>query len=543
MVARYESSTAEIFLAVSSVGRDEASARRPVSILGGNYESIPFATVQAALDALPKIARHTPHIYLTSGVHEGAYISGFSGGGWADGEKVALKIRSAFSEFEPTTGTPSGTAGSGTISTSIVKPTGEDDWTAGELVGKFVEITAGGGSSGDTRYPTRRKILANTTTTLSVATVTGMDNTSEFRICTPAATISEAQDDNVCLRIVGNSIPVKLFGCEFTTNNPARALVFMENFADVSLVDSSIDQTCTVASIEASGGESLSVDAVLEAAASMSISGVRTVDVNALNLAGGLVSITKSMNITADIEATDAPGGVLSITSSLYAGVTVEANDGVGDADGSTVYFADVFKCDCVAGGTGNAGYGIKIEGSGNYYLTGSDIEGLNEDLLFEGTEIPWSIIGNVALGMYESHTAAARAIVTPAKSVVLGNRDFVGSMDTDGRHLWRGYMNPAFGESALNVSSATPVDLGANALLGGAVVNCTHAGGTVTLPSGAALAGVLLWIVNIGTETLTVAAPSGGSISGTATIAAGAMAGFISLFSASGKDFKRVAL
>lgn len=543
MVARYESSTAEIFVSVSSVGRDEASARRPASILGGNYESIPFATVQAALDALPKIARHSPHIYLAAGVYDGACVSGFTGGGWSNSEQVALKIRTAFAEFAPTTGAASGTAGSGTIPTSVVKPTGEDDWTAGDLVGQFLEVTAGGGSSGDSRYPTRRKILANTTTTLSVATVTGMDETSEFRICAPAASFSENADDDVCLRIIGNSVPVKLYGGDFSPNAPARALVYCENNMDVTLMDGVIDQTGTVASIEASGGGSLTVDAVFSASASASISGVRTVNVDALGVAPGQISITKALNATADIEASDAPGSVLSVTSTLYADVTVEANDGVGDADGATVYFADVFKCDCVATGSNNAGYGIKIEGSGNYYLTGSTIEGLNEDLLFDGTEVPWSTIGNVALGMYESHTAAARAIATPAKSVVLGNRDFVGSMDVDSRALFRGYINPAFGESALAVSSATPVDLGTNALLGGAIVNCTHASGTVTLPNGAALAGVLVWIVNIGTETLTVAAPSGGSISGTATIAAGAMGGFISLFSASGKDFQRVAL
>lgn len=78
--------------------------------------------------------------------------------------------------INPTSGVNQGTAGAGTTTTVMVKPTAVENWTADELIKKVLVITSGGGSG------QVRGITANTATTLTVAAITGMDNTSVFEL-------------------------------------------------------------------------------------------------------------------------------------------------------------------------------------------------------------------------------------------------------------------------------------------------------------------------------------------------------------------------
>lgn len=174
-----------ITLAVSSGGSDTATATRPNKILGGDYSAIPFATPQAALDAIPKGLNHDVIVRIGAGTFTGFVAHGHTG-------PAKLRIPGSKALATITSGVTSGTAGAGTSTTSMNKPAAAANWTVDDLRGKFLVITSGGGASGDSDFPTIRAIKDNTTTGISVDAITGMDDTSVFQIVDIATILTDA---------------------------------------------------------------------------------------------------------------------------------------------------------------------------------------------------------------------------------------------------------------------------------------------------------------------------------------------------------------
>lgn len=177
---------AALTVAVSTSGND-SNASRPEKLVGGDWSSMPFATPQAALNAIPKGLDHDVIVQIGAGTFAGFVAHGFMG-------KGRLRIAGSKSLSSVTTGSNSGTAGSGTTTTSMNKPTAASNWTASDLRGKFLVITSGGGESGDSNFPTIRPIKSNTTTALEVDFIYGMDNTSVFQIVDVATILTVAAD-------------------------------------------------------------------------------------------------------------------------------------------------------------------------------------------------------------------------------------------------------------------------------------------------------------------------------------------------------------
>lgn len=158
-----------VTLAVTTGGSDAPSVYRPARIVSGDYSAYPFLTLQAALDALPKILNHEVIIEIGVGTFAGAQVFGFNTAGYLATEGTAkLRIQGTMGLATVATGINTGTATSATANT-VVDTT--QSWTVDDLAGKWVEIISGTGAP---TAPAGRKpgvygvITSNTATVINI---------------------------------------------------------------------------------------------------------------------------------------------------------------------------------------------------------------------------------------------------------------------------------------------------------------------------------------------------------------------------------------
>lgn len=540
-------STATIIVSVESDGSDASSANRPAVLSGGDYSAFPFATLDAALRSLTHGLFHQAFVRVGAGSFVGATASGFFGGGIQSGRKVGLNINgtTALANFD--VGPNYSTAGTGTNSTTLVLDSGDDPWEADTLTEFCLKITDGGGSGDDpVNFPVIRPIVANTETTIAVEPIPGMDETSDWEIVTRETKFSEIDPSTnlVCIQPCFNSCPIRISAVDFQSNNPIDSLVSSANNAylelnackfaqatDAPSVLSDCDSVfamkfCDISNAADTLVRNCSTKVTLEG---LWCHGASIVDL--LDCRGGNVSLRSEGAVSHALRMVNA--------GAIYAEVL--ANNG-----GATAVYSE--STDLVAVGTnlltgsGNDGYGIQIEGGGLVDIAGADITGNTGDILFNSVPSTWVLAGSLPYGVLASQQGSAVLRTVHETAILTGNYEYLGGANFGGRAYFRGYINPSFGEAVVNLANATPFDM-ANTNRGGGVFNCTHASGTAILPDGAALGGVPLTIINIGDTTMTLQAPGPGVITGAATVPAGGVAMFVSLFGNSGKDFIRVAL
>lgn len=172
-------STDDLSLAVNGgTGSDAPTSTRPSRLVGGDYTSEPFATIQAAIDALPRLLRKDDNV--TIAVAPGSY-AGFDMRSYVGNVSIFGSMQTAVLA----TGPSSGTVTSATTKTLTVTGAG---WTASNLVGKLVRITAGTGAG----FGNNNMIVGNTTDTITVANGFSPvpDGTSSFVIEEPAVLIN-----------------------------------------------------------------------------------------------------------------------------------------------------------------------------------------------------------------------------------------------------------------------------------------------------------------------------------------------------------------
>jgi hypothetical protein len=164
----------DIYISVDVSG-DDSSPDRPEKIFGGDYTSLPFATIQSAINSLPGVSRpYSIFINIGSGNFSGAILSGFDG---------ILTIIGQSELSTLTTGPNTDTATSGATRTITLTAAG---WTVNELRGKFIRIVSGTGIG-------QVSIIAeNTTDTITVAKkwTTVPTSTSVFEIYEPTTIIN-----------------------------------------------------------------------------------------------------------------------------------------------------------------------------------------------------------------------------------------------------------------------------------------------------------------------------------------------------------------
>ena len=167
-----------ITLAVNAAtGSDTPTPTRPNRIVGGDYSSEPFATIQAALNSLPRNLLHAVVVNVAAGSYQGFNMRGFNAGAGS------LTVNGTQAQVTPTTGPASGTASSGSVNTLTLTGAG---WTVDDFVGKFCRIISGTGAG-------QHFIIAeNTADTLRfVARMSpAPDGTSVFEITEPTALLT-----------------------------------------------------------------------------------------------------------------------------------------------------------------------------------------------------------------------------------------------------------------------------------------------------------------------------------------------------------------
>ena len=344
-------SQGSITLAVSATGSDAPSANRPFKITSGNYSAYPFATIQAAIDSLPRNIRkeHTLTINVGAGTFGGFDVAGFVFG------TQTMFMNGTRAVFTPTTGPSSGTATSGGDGTITLA---DASWTTGNLVGKFLNITAGSGVG----YII--PIESNTTDTIVVSHDISLDDTTEFTIedvvtiiDTLAATgvagivinnngsfvLSDFKVEHttphtygihvaaggglirrcVCSQYTGFNIEASLASCQFCI---ADGSSYAGYFA------------CCVGSFAAIG--SLAVNCLQ----GLWVEGINTAvlqDVHVIGCATGFVIIASRVNMTSVVASNCS-----TISFDLDSGANIRVNTSLS--------------------GSGNFGFGLNIVGAGN---------------------------------------------------------------------------------------------------------------------------------------------------------------------------------
>lgn len=452
----------------------------------------------------------------------------------------ALQIIGAVTTASVTTGATSGTAGAGTSATSLAKPTAAANWTSSNLVGKWLKVTGGGGY--DATRPTLRPILSNTTTAAVVNEVVGMDSTTTFELVDlqPMA----AGFDGMQFTDVDQAM--EIYGIEFGTDI-TDSLIELVDCRRVLISGCAFAANTASPSVSAEAVQRLTIEHCrLTAGADISIDKCPHVTLTGLVCSeAGTVTVANAHHVRVEkMTSTDAASNALRIERCFAAEVELTADDG-----GATALYAEdvgVFEAiGTLITGSGNTGYGMEIANSGRYYLVGCDIAGGTGDLYFQGKGYTWATLSNPAYGGVEG--VAGSAVVNPSgtKMLAKGNRLFEDSIDVSGRALFYGYINQSAPLAAITLTGTDTFDLEAGdptygAGRGMAEIICNSASAKAVLPSGAAIAGVVVGIVNRGSNTLTVEPPAGGTINGGAssTIAAGASKTFVSLNGAGGKDW-----
>jgi len=167
-------SQGNITLAVATTGLD-VDPTRPARIVQGDYSAKPFATIQAAIDALPLLSRTgltyaAPDLTATINVGAGTF-PGFA----VFGLNYDLTIAGTRQLATPATGPNSGTATSGGARSLTLTGAG---WTVNDLRGRFVSVTAGSGAG------QILPVMSNTTDTITFASypTPAFDATSVFTI-------------------------------------------------------------------------------------------------------------------------------------------------------------------------------------------------------------------------------------------------------------------------------------------------------------------------------------------------------------------------
>jgi hypothetical protein len=551
-------STGTVIVAVASTGSDAYTTQRPSDenrpredlipttyLSAGDYSSIPYKTLQAAVDAMPFTMRHNCYIRLGAETYAGASVSGILGGGYLSGGFVGLTINGTYSAVTPTTGVASGTAGSGTNSTTLVKPTGAVNWTASDLLGKFIKITGGGGAGSDpTNKPVVRAITANTTTNITVPTVSGVDSTTTFQIVSPGSLISEITGDTVPLRINFNGAAVTVRGVKFTSTGSLTSLISSTGNANLTFDGCLFDfNTSDAGVLSDKDSDVLISNCVFSTGADATIRNcARYVEGRGLYATGsGQLKFEKCLSGKMQLVSLSSLGTVFNATAMQFLEGDISAtSSGAVPVYLESISYFEAVGTNKLSGGS-NTGYGCQLEGSGLFRLTGSSITGSGGDINLFGTSTTWANIASSTYGSAGNQMGTAIAYATVAKHLQGSNYLFSGSVDVSGRLLAYGYINQSANLSSANLTNTTPYDMETNGVRGVLEANSTNAGAIVVLPSNSAIAGVVVWIVNIGTQQLTVQAPSGGTLTGTATIAAGTAAAFVSLNGNTGKDFMRV--
>ena len=392
-----------ITVSVSTGGSDVASTNRPTRLTTGDYSAYPFATVNAALQALPK---NLGLFYHRINIGAGTFTNGFTVQGFVGGG--TLDIVGTLSTSSLTSGSNSGTAGSGTSATAVTKPTAAANWTVNNLRGKLFVPASGGGYYADTEQniavysgPCLRRIKANTINTATIDTLNGVDSTTVFTIADPATTIGLSTDAynadlTYCVGVFSNSIRVLIRNIKAEHADAFYGVLAHSNNV-LELHASSLTDTPSFYGAGCYSTEDLTiancyVTGLLELSNGGTVNAVHNVVDG-----DGRIETYKYKEAVFGLDADGCSGTALSISNCVS--VTTDLNANNCTAVPLNVFNVHHFEI----GGAGLSGtnsgttYGVNVGGGGQYDLTGATIAGSSSSqLLVEGEDaLSWTTLSS----------------------------------------------------------------------------------------------------------------------------------------------------
>lgn len=440
-----------------------------------------------------------------------------------------LRIVGATSLSTLATGVNTGTAGAGTSATSLAKPSAAANWTASDLVGKWLKVVSGAGAPTDGAL-VLRPILSNTTTTLAVNSITGLDSTSVFEIVDLASLVDQISGSDLNgIRAAGIYGPVEIYGLDFSAAHALDSLIALADCTEVKVSGCRLAINTAAPSVDIRRCGKVTVEHCrLTSSADISITdGCRNVVVNGcVSAGGGVVEVIDF--VKADIQklsASSAPSRVLSLVRGITANVEAACSSG----SATPVYFEDVANLSTSGNaitGTTNTGYGLEITNSGRYRLTGSTITGTLGDVLFMGSAENWVDLSGTDYGITTEHAAAAFANANYNKSHHYGSELHLGEQQFSARMLLYGLFNPSQ-VTGVVAAGSTSADAWVVPQQQFVRVDTVGVGTGIRLysPAVAAVPGPEIFVVNKGANALKVYPPTGGTIDGAGADVAFSMA------------------
>ena len=477
----------------------------------------------------PLASRSIDTLPLSPGEVEGIYLAGrvSSGNG-------ALRIIGATALAIPATGVATGTAGAGTSTTTLSKPTAAANWTAGGLVAFWLMPISGGGAPASGAPPILRPIVSNTITSLTVEAIAGMDATTVFQIVTLASKLSRADVTIlVGIQVLGATMAVEIYGVDFSSTYALDSLLQIYDTSSVKISGCAVSINTAAASFDIRRCGSVTVEYCrLSNSGGIAITdGCRNVVVSGcVNSGGGVITVSDFVKVNVQhLTATSSPSRVLS----LVRGVTAYAEAACSGGGATPIYLESIYNFIASGGlltGSGNTGYGLEIAFAGLYNLTGSTITGTTGDVLFDGSHpCTWALHFGPSYGRVSTQTASAIAQTAPAQTISYGSVLYNDQVYFSSRVLCYGIFNPAqnIGIVAAGTTVTDAYQLPAGEHYG---IGTCAVGAGVKLDVASALPGPRRWLDNETANACIVYPGGGGTINGAASysLAASAVKVFI---------------
>lgn len=333
-------------------------------------------TLQAALDQLPNIVQEDVTVFVAGEFTDGAVDKGTVGAG-------TVFISADLAPYAVVSGEDYGTAGAGTTPTALVKPTGADDWTAADLVGAIVRITAGAANGSESL------VVSNTTTTATIFPISGLDDTSEFELLTPAASVETLTLEKCYSKIhveglvidasvVSLCADVQFENCEFLVADVSGSLR-VNDCLNVSFVNCHFSDS-----------------------ASALLRDLQRATFTRCLIKDGQLDVRRCQHVSGTVYAADCTAAALNISECTLAEIGMTAND--NDVTPLVLSSCALFR----AGsggivGTGNSQYGVDISDGGRYDLTGATLTGTSGDFTIEGVAETWSQLAAHSAVMHDT--------------------------------------------------------------------------------------------------------------------------------------------
>ena len=496
---------------------------------------------------------------IAAGSVPGFSVCGSMGGGVDDdGSELGLYVVGALTAATVATGAQTGAAGAGTTSTSLIKPTGADDWTADDLVNKFLQVVSGGGASANSNRPTIRPIRSNTTTTLTVDSIVGLDATTVFAIVDAGTTVQPRSGAADCVLVANNQAPIVLRHLKFATgsiphlmHSVGNAKVVLEGcdlseIGDLTTVFSESDQRFEIRNCIMRNGAFAQI---------VYCSGLAKIENVAESYAAGILVEKSNYGRITGLVSDHASGYALYAVGMALLEAEVSASNGAAFG----VILESVLSFTAIGTGligSGNAAWGLSIDRFGQYNLAGCSVTGALGDIYFCGygdatnphknhDPMTWATLTSDTYGYAEEHAVSAFVRTGYFKSIKYGDYSFNGNMEIGQSLFTRGYVRVSMGtgENAPLTAAGTTRETAASLDGPTSTYGCrgfaeiyrvddTHQG--VSLPDWDQYGGFAIEVANMGTGTLTVWAPAGGSI-----VSAGATVDSVTIESGKVKKFQ----